>query len=138
MAPMTPRPSKPLPAITEAELTVLKELWDRGPGTVRELIERLGTDWAYTTVQTLVGRLADKGFVRTDRKGLAHVFAAALARDEVAKRQVDEVASSLLDGAVAPLVLRLVQKGRFTSEEIAAFRDLLQAAERRQRGGDRP
>ena len=122
-------------ATTDAELTVLKALWDGGPATVRELLERLGTDWAYTTVQTLVGRLVEKGQVRADRRDIAHVFTATVARDELAQRQVDEVASSLLDGATAPLVLRLVEKGRFTAAEIARFRALLQAAEKKAKGG---
>jgi len=135
MARMSPRQSKSTSAITDAELTILKALWDGGPATVRELLERLGTDWAYTTVQTLVGRLVDKGHVRADRQDLAHVFSATTARDELAHRRVEEVATSLLDGATAPLVLRLVENGRFTAAEIESFRALLQAAERRGRAG---
>ena len=138
---MTPRPSKSgksgsKSAITDAELTVLKSLWDDGPGTVRELLDRLGTDWAYTTVQTLLGRLEDKGHVRANRRGHAHVFDAVLARDELAQRHVDEVADSLLDGAVAPLVLRLVERGDFSASDIARFRKLLKAAERKNEEDD--
>ena len=135
---MTPRPSrsdKPT-AITDAELTVLKALWDDGPGTVRELLARLGTDWAYTTLQTLLGRLEEKGHVRADRRGHAHRFTAVLDRDELAERHVDEVASSLLDGAVTPLVLRLVERGEFSPADIARFRQLLEAAERRSESAD--
>ena len=135
---MSPRHSKSSPAIPEAELALLKALWDGGPATVRELLDRLGSDQAYTTVQTLLGRLVDKGLVRTDRKELAHVFTATVARDELAQQQVQQVASSLLDGAIAPLVLRLVEQGRFSPAEIDRFRDLLAAAERKQgdKGGD--
>ncbi len=136
---MSPRHPKPGTAITDAELAILKALWDGGPATVRELQDRLGTASAYTTVQTLVGRLVDKGHVRADRRDLAHVFTAVTARDELARRRVDEVADSLLDGAIAPLVLRLVEKGRFTAAEIEDFRRLLREAERRARGkGERP
>jgi BlaI family transcriptional regulator, penicillinase repressor len=135
VAPVTPRRREDLPAIADAELTVLKALWDGGPATVRELLERLGSDQAYTTVQTLLARLGEKGYVRADRKDLAHVFAAARSRDEVAAARVDEMASTLLDGAVAPLLLRLVAKGRFTAEEIAAFRAQLAAAEAASRKG---
>ena len=127
---MSPPKPKPTPAITDAELTILKSLWDDGPATVRDLLDRLGTSWAYTTVQTLVGRLVDKGHVRADRQELAHVFTAKTQRDELAEQQVNAVASSLLDGAVAPLVLRLVEQGRFTAEEIARFRELLRDAEK--------
>jgi BlaI family penicillinase repressor len=132
---MSPRQSKPPAPITDAELTILKALWEHGPATVRELLPRLPTDWAYTTVQTLVGRLVEKGHVRADRRDLAHVFTATLARDELAQRRVEEVASSLLDGAVAPLILRLVEAGRFTKAEVESFRALLKAAEKRARGG---
>lgn len=132
---MSPRRRKSTPPIAEAELTVLKALWDAGPATVRELLDRLGTDWAYTTVQTLLSRLEEKGAVKADKRGLAHVFRPTIGRDEMAQRRVDEVADSLLDGAVAPLVLRLVEQGRFSNEEIAAFRAMLQDAEQRARGG---
>ena len=74
MAPPRKRQDSNAPAITDAELAVLKSFWDHGPATVRELIARLDTDSAYTTVQTLVTRLVEKGHVRADRRGLAHVF----------------------------------------------------------------
>ncbi|MFT4513846.1 MAG: BlaI family penicillinase repressor [Planctomycetota bacterium] len=134
MTPPRKRQDKNAPAITEAELPVLKSFWDHGPATVRELIERLDTDSAYTTVQTLVTRLVEKGHVRADRRGLAHVFAATTVREELAHRRVEEVASSLLDGATAPLVLRLVENGKFSADDIKSFRKLLKAAEQKSRG----
>jgi predicted transcriptional regulator len=139
-------PKRQAPSVADAELTVLRVLWEHGPSTVREVLELLpegGKDWAYTTVQTLLLRLQDKGCVRSDKRDLAHVFAATVTRDELAGERIAEVVDSLLDGATAPLVLRLVEKGRFSASEIAHFRALLDAAERRQRaakgkkGGDR-
>lgn len=129
MAPPRKRQDRSNPAITDAELSILKSFWDDGPATVRELIGRLGTEWAYTTVQTLVTRLVEKGHVRADRRGVAHVFTATTAREELAHRRVEEVASSLLDGATAPLVLRLVENGKFSADDIKSFRELLRAAE---------
>jgi len=129
MAPPRKRQDGTNPAITDAELSILKSFWLDGPATVRELIDRLGTDWAYTTVQTLVTRLVEKGHVRADRRGVAHVFSATTAREELAHRRVEEVASSLLDGATAPLVLRLVENGKFSADDIKSFRKLLKAAE---------
>ena len=57
------------PGLTEAEMEVLKVLWDCGPGTVRAInreLEGRGRRWAYTTVATLLHRLAVKGFVASD------------------------------------------------------------------------
>ena len=136
MAPPRKRQDKNAPGITDAELSVLKSFWDHGPATVRELIERLSTDSAYTTVQTLVTRLVEKGHVRADRRGLAHVFTAVTAREELAHKRVEEVASSLLDGATAPLVLRLVENGEFSADDIKSFRKLLKEAEKKSRGDE--
>lgn len=131
MGAMSPRRAQP---VADAELAVLKELWDGGPGTVRELQERLAAgarDWAYTTVQTLLQRLCDKGLARADKRDLAHVFAAAASREQVASARVQEVVDAVLDGALAPLLLGLLPKGRFSAAEIARFRELLDVAERR-------
>lgn len=134
MAAMTPRRTGA--AVTEAELTVLRTLWDGGPATVREVLDRVGPDgqdWAYTTVQTLLLRLQEKGCVGADKRGMAHVFRAIVSRDQFAGQRLDEVKDAILDGAAAPLVLRLVQNGKFTPAEIAHFRKLLDDAEHRGR-----
>ena len=59
-------------SVSEAELEVLKALWDAGPSTVRTVntaLQHLGRRWAYTTVQTLLQRLEAKGYVASDRAG---------------------------------------------------------------------
>ena len=58
--------------VSDAELGVLKALWERGPATVRDLrahLEAQGRRWAYTTVQTLLQRLEAKGCVSCERGG---------------------------------------------------------------------
>src|SRR5688572_17690372 len=136
---MTPRRARePWPGVSDAELTVLKSLWELGPSTVRDLQARLeseGQGWAYTTVQTLLTRLVEKGYVAVARHGLAHTFRAAVTRDDLAGKRVEELASNLLDGALAPLVLRLVERGKFSKDEILRFRAMLDDAERRGRKG---
>src|SRR5262245_33081518 len=126
------------PPVADAELTVLKALWDGGPATVRELQDRLRGEpaaWAYTTVQTLLLRLQAKGTVRADKRGVAHVFASTLTREQFAGGRVRHVAESVLDGAIAPLLLGLLPKGRFSAREIARLRALLdEEAPRAQRG----
>ena len=64
--------------VTEAELALLQSLWDAGPATIRQLVERVyqqsGTS-VYATVQKLLDRLEAKGCVTRDRNGPVHVFA---------------------------------------------------------------
>lgn len=126
MAPSsTPPPSR---SISDAELDVLKVLWAKGPATVREILDELvgqGRSWAYTTVQTLLGRLVQKGFVSNDKRGRAHEFAPAVSREDLLGEQLDDLVERVCDGVPAPLMLSLVQKQRFTPEDVQRFRKML-------------
>jgi predicted transcriptional regulator len=126
------------PSISESERDVLKALWDHGPGTVREVVGRLqaaGRDWAYTTVMTLLARLEAKGYVTSDKSGFAHVFQAAASRDDVVQQRLEALADEFCDGEPAPLVLALVQGQRFTADELAEFRRLIDELEGKQPKG---
>jgi predicted transcriptional regulator len=113
---------------SEAELAVLKVLWEHGPGTVRAVQSALaaqGQRWAYTTVQTLLLRLEAKGHVRSAKGGPAHVFTAAVSRDELVSRRLHDLAEKLCGGTTSPLLLALVEGGRLTPEEVRRLRQLL-------------
>src|SRR3954464_13508776 len=129
------------PGLSEAEIEVLKVLWDLGPSPVRvingELAAR-GRRWAYTTVSTLLLRLATKGCVASDSSAVPHVYRATVSRDELVGRRLREAADELCDGDAAPLVLALVQKHRFTAEELARFRQLLDEARAEAEPGPAP
>jgi predicted transcriptional regulator len=115
-------------AISETEQAVLKVLWDLGAGTVREVQEVLRgqrRSWAYTTVQTLLNRLQAKGFAASEKGGPAHVYRAAVSRDELLRRRLGDLADELCEGTASPLVLALVEGGHFTPDEIEQFRQLL-------------
>lgn len=114
--------------LSDAERTVLRVLWEQGPATVRQVhqaLESAHRRWAYTTVLTLLNRLERKGAAARDRSGFAHVYRAAVTRDQLLADRLDGVADELCDGAKAPLVLALVQGHRFTPDQISEFRRLL-------------
>jgi predicted transcriptional regulator len=119
-------------SITETELDVLKALWENGPGTVRvinDYLRRQGRRWAYTTVLTLLQRLEAKGYVTSDKSGMAHVFRPAVTRDKLLQQRLKDLANQLCEGTATPLVLALVEGQRFTAEEISQFRQLLDQLE---------
>jgi BlaI family penicillinase repressor len=119
-------------SISETELDVLKVLWENGPGTVRavnELLSRQGRRWAYTTVLTLLQRLEAKGYVSSDKSGVAHVFRPAVSRDKLLRQRLKDLSNQLCEGTATPLVLALVAGQRFTAEEISQFRQLLDQLE---------
>jgi BlaI family penicillinase repressor len=117
------------PGLSEAEMEILKALWSHGPATVRQLNEVLaGRRWAYTTVLTLLQRLVAKGYAASEASGVAHVFRAAVTREEVLERRLRDTADELCDGSALPLLLALVQGNKFSPEELARFRRLLDEA----------
>jgi len=126
-------------SISESELEVLKILWEHGPATVREVRRHLheaGGSQAYTTVQTLLTRLAQKRYVESEPRGRAHVFRPTRTREEFLGEHLDDLARKVCEGTTLPLVLSLVQGRRFSAEELAGFRELLDELEQRPgRGG---
>ena len=111
-----------------AELEVLKALWDLGPSTVRETLNHLheqGRKIAYTTVLTMLTRLEQKGFVRSDKSGVAYVYRAKVSRERITRSRLRSLLTELFDGAAAPLVLQLVREEQLSPEEIAELRHLI-------------
>jgi len=122
----------------EAELEVLKVLWDEGPLPVREVMNRLhgrGRKVAYTTVLTFLTRLEQKGFVKADKSEMAYIYRPAVSRDGVAKSRLRSFLRQLYDGSAGPLVLQLIREESFTEDEIAQLQKLLDDLEVRDDAG---
>ena len=118
--------------VTDTELEILKALWDLGEGTVREVLDNIGPsgkDWAYTTAQTLLNRLQEKGCVASEKRGRAFVFRPTVSRDELLGKSLDDLASRVCDGEALPLMLNLVSSSKFTRKELKRFRALLDELE---------
>jgi predicted transcriptional regulator len=119
--------------VTEAELAVLRRLWEGGPATIRKLAEDVygqdGTS-AYATVQKLLDRLDAKGFVVRDRGGAVHVFRAAIERDELIGRRLRAVADTLCGGSLTPLLTHLMRGRRLSEQERQALRALVEQLDR--------
>jgi BlaI family penicillinase repressor len=133
-------PDEPRPDMSDAEREVLKVLWDCGPLGVREVLARLaerGQDWSRSTVITLLQRLERKGYVGSDRSHFAFVFRALVTRDDVVHARMTDLAGELCDGAAMPLVLAFAERHDFSLEELARFRQMIDALEAKSReGGD--
>ncbi|MFQ5489745.1 MAG: BlaI/MecI/CopY family transcriptional regulator [Phycisphaerae bacterium] len=113
-----------------AELDVLRVLWDEGPLTVRPVmnaLHRRGRQVAYTTVQTLLTRLEQKGLVASDKADLAHVFRARVTRDRVRRHRVKTLVKDLYDGAPAELALHLIRSERLRPADIVELHKLIES-----------
>ena len=112
-----------------AELEVLKALWGRGPATVRDVmncLHRQRRRVAYTTVLTFLTRLEQKGFVTSDKSGLAYIYRPTLTRDRVTRSRLRTLVHELYDGASGKLALQLVRTARFTPEQMEELHALIE------------
>lgn len=120
----------------DAELEVLKVLWEEGPAVVREVMNRLhqhGRELAYTTVLTFLTRLEQKGYVRSDKSGLAYLYTPVVSRERVTRSRLRSLMDQLYDGAAAPLVLQLIRSERFSSNEIEQLHELIDMLDKKPR-----
>jgi len=122
-----------------SELEVLKVLWDEAPCTVRDVLNHMharGRHVAYTTVQTLITRLEQKQYVRSNKSGLAHVFRPKVTRERVTKSRLKTLVDQLYDGAAGPLVLQLVRSESLKPEELEKLQELIESLDGSLDGGD--
>ena len=118
----------------ESELEVLKALWGNGPATVRQVMDVLherGRNVAYTTVLTFLTRLEHKGYVTSNKSGLAYVYKSKVSRHRVAKARLNSVMNQLFDGAAGAMVLQLMETERLTPEELGQLREMIQRLDSR-------
>jgi len=114
--------------VTDAELAVLRLLWEHGTQTRRQLTDALypsGGPAHYTTVQKLLERLQAKGYVESPEAGPVRTFRAVVARNSLIRRRLRDVANELCDGAVAPLFMQLIEAGSLSETDVAELRALV-------------
>jgi predicted transcriptional regulator len=120
------------PSLANAELAVMELLWDEGQLTARDIRERLypgAEKTQHGTVQRLLQRLEDKGFVTRDRHLAVHMFSAAISREDYASSELESLARRLTGGSLAPLVTHLLEQKRISRAEVERLRRILDADE---------
>ena len=121
--PVTPRP-------TDAELTILRVLWSKGPSTVRQVHDVLasGRELAYTTVLKLLQIMMDKGLTTREPLGLQHVYTARRTEQDTQRQLVKDLLDRAFDGSTSQLVMQALATTAATPEELREIRRLLTAA----------
>ncbi|NKB67842.1 MAG: BlaI/MecI/CopY family transcriptional regulator [Candidatus Latescibacteria bacterium] len=114
--------------LANAELAVMNLLWQEDRLTARQIRERLypdATKAQHGTVQRLLQRLEDKGFVTRDRSLPVHLFSPLLGRQTYACDQLESLATKLTGGSLAPLITYLVEGEKMSREELGRLRAIL-------------
>ena len=116
-------------AVPDAELAVLKVLWDRGTATIREITDVLypgGDTSHYATVQKLLDRLQERGCVARQRQPRVNVYRAKIDRNHLIREQLQEAADKLCEGSMTPLLTQLVDARNLSPQEIRTLRALVE------------
>jgi BlaI family transcriptional regulator, penicillinase repressor len=113
--------------VTDAELEILRILWDRGPATVRQVHESLarGQDVRYTTVLKTMQNMFEKGLLARDESERSHVYRARLKQTDTERRLVRDFMDKVFDGATEQLVLQALNAKSVSPEDLANIRRML-------------
>ena len=119
-----------LPHISDAELELMQILWknreEEGylPLSTAEIMERLGTGWSVSTVFTLLSRLGDKGFVRSEKVGRSARYTPLVSQEDYLAGQSRRFLDQLCGGSLSTFANALCSSG-LTRQELDELRDLL-------------
>lgn len=112
--------------LTEAEWRILEVVWQREHCTAPDVQEALepSTGWAYSTVKTLMDRMADKGLLETERIRKMILFRPGIKRVQAQRAEVVRAARRAFSGAFSPLVEFLLNDDKLSKEELKHLEEM--------------
>jgi BlaI family transcriptional regulator, penicillinase repressor len=123
--------TRDVPKPTEAELSILRVLWERGPSTVREVHEAIvrgrpsARATGYTTVLKLLQIMTEKGLVTRDERTRSHVYRARWSEDTTQRQLVTDLLDRAFGGSAARLVMQALDLSPASAEELKEIRRLI-------------
>ncbi|MDB5389095.1 MAG: Transcriptional repressor, BlaI/MecI family [Planctomycetaceae bacterium] len=122
-----------LPKPTDAELAILRVLWDRGPSTVRDVTDALQAErgTGYTTALKLLQIMIEKGLVVRDDSQRTHVYQAVAAAEETQRQLVGDLLERAFRGSAQQLVLQALSSKKASRAELAEIRKLIDEMEQK-------
>ena len=120
----------PSPGLTDAELRVMRVLWERKRGTVGDVVERLAGPHtpAYNIVLTTLGILERKGYVTHEKVGRAFAYIPVVDQSEARYGALSQVLNRFFDDSPRLLVLDLLGHERTDADELRRVRELIEHA----------
>ena len=120
--------SAPLPRPTDAELAILRVLWERGPSTVRQVHDVLLRErpTAYTTALKLLQIMTEKGLVRRDETDRTHIYHPRLSEEQTQRQLVRDLLDRAFGGSASKLVMQALAARRATPEELGEIRKMIE------------
>jgi len=120
-------PPKQSETLTEAELRVMNVLWERGSGTVQQVLDSITQKpaLAYNSVLTTIRILERKGYLKHAKDGRAHVYAPVVRQEEATRSEIRHLVSRFFKNSHEDLVLNILEDQGIEPEELARLRKML-------------
>jgi BlaI family transcriptional regulator, penicillinase repressor len=118
--------------LSDAEWTVMNAVWQRSPASARDVLERVGaqTGWAYTTVKTMLERLAEKEALRARKQGNTSLYEPLVTREQARRSALRSLLDRAFDGALGSLLQHLVAEERLSRRDREKLARLLHELDR--------
>src|SRR6186997_1083753 len=122
--------NRPAPRPTDAELAILRILWERGPSTVRQVHDILGQERtaAYTTALKLLQIMTEKGLVERDEPDRTHIYRARLSEETTQRQLVRDLVDRAFGGSSTKLVMQALATKRASADELRDIRKAIDGA----------
>jgi predicted transcriptional regulator len=113
---------------TEAELRILKVLWQESPKTVDEVRQILAAedrDLTHSSVITLMNIMVRKGYLKREKRGRAFEFTPLVESQKVGRNLLGDLVQRVYDGSAHSVMLELLESHKIDSDEIKEIRKLI-------------
>jgi BlaI family transcriptional regulator, penicillinase repressor len=120
---MAPKHHRP----TKVELSILQVLWEKGPGSVREIQARLSVtkETGYTTALKMLQIMTEKGLVERDETVRPQIYRARLSQEKTQKQLLHDLLQRAFGGSVKALVMQAISSRKSSPEDLEAIEKLL-------------
>jgi predicted transcriptional regulator len=110
--------------ITDAELQVLKILWDEGPSTVKDVHNKLEKKkpTGYTTTLKIMQIMAQKALLSVDKSQRQHIYHSNIARGKVQRKRLNQLIESTFGGSASSLMMQLLKREETTQDDLDAIK----------------
>jgi BlaI family transcriptional regulator, penicillinase repressor len=126
-------PPKQSATLTEAELRIMDVLWQRGSGTVQQVLDALPANpaLAYNSVLTTIRVLEKKGFVEHIKDGRAHIYAPLLEQKDATRSEIRHLVGRFFKNSHEELVLNILEERGLDPTELNRLRQMLERSNKK-------
>ncbi len=127
--------------LSDSELEVMKILWEKCEGTVRNVLDELNKKkvLSFNTVMTFMVRMHRKGYLSRRKVGGTYIYSPRVNKTKTLTKILDSVIGRVFDGALEPLVTYIAESKKLSSQQIQKLKEIVDESEKAKsrKGGDK-